>query len=95
MRPWRSYRPRWIAKGGSNPNPNPNLNPNPNPSGPQGGLTLPLPLPLPLPLTKVDRKGMQQMYRVYDENRLGLHNTKAFAKSMKRVGSYPPPPSPP
>ena len=33
---------------------------------------------------------MQQMYRVYDENRLGLHNTKAFAKSMKRVGSYPP-----
>ena len=35
---------------------------------------------------KVDRKGIQLMYRVFDEKRDGLRNTKAFAKSMKRVG---------
>ena len=35
---------------------------------------------------KVDRKGIQLMYRVFDEKGDGLRNTKAFAKSMKRVG---------
>lgn len=41
---------------------------------------------------KVDHKGMQQMFRVYEES-LGFVNVEKFAKSMKRVSCSLPHPN--